>query len=221
MARDLDGTNYISCGQGANVNFATSTMSIHAWVNVDSSSPTKTIVGKAANSFGDLYYLMRVDTLSPAFWFGTGSGADYVGCGAGVAVTAGVWSSLLGVKEATVMRMYADGVVGADVANSRSHSTGGLNTYLGVSNVAADGDQKQAEVAIWDVALTAGEAVALAKGFSPLLIRPQSLKAYFPLYGNVTPEVCAKSGIATAHNATPAKVAHPRIIMPRPAIYLP
>jgi len=42
-----------------------------------------------------------------------------------------------------------------------------------------DGDV--AEAAIWNVALTDEEVAALAKGFSPLLIRPANLKAYWPL----------------------------------------
>lgn len=41
-----------------------------------------------------------------------------------------------------------------------------------------------AEVAIWTVALDAAEVAALGKGFSPLLIRPTSLAAYWPLDRN-------------------------------------
>lgn len=40
------------------------------------------------------------------------------------------------------------------------------------------------EAAIWSVALSAAELVALAKGFSPLLIRRASLVAYWPLGGH-------------------------------------
>jgi len=38
-----------------------------------------------------------------------------------------------------------------------------------------------AEAAVWDVALADEEVASLAKGYSPLLIRPQSLIAYWPL----------------------------------------
>ncbi len=39
-----------------------------------------------------------------------------------------------------------------------------------------------AECAIWNVELTNAEAVILSKGFCPLLVRPQSLVAYWPLF---------------------------------------
>ena len=42
-------------------------------------------------------------------------------------------------------------------------------------------DGEIAEAAIWDAALTDGEVASLAAGYSPLLIRPTSLKAYWPL----------------------------------------
>jgi hypothetical protein len=38
-----------------------------------------------------------------------------------------------------------------------------------------------AEAAIWDVALSDDEIASLAKGLSPLVVRPQSLRAYLPL----------------------------------------
>ena len=40
-----------------------------------------------------------------------------------------------------------------------------------------------AEVAIWDIQLTANQISALAAGFSPLLIRPDKLLGYWPLGG--------------------------------------
>lgn len=46
-----------------------------------------------------------------------------------------------------------------------------------------------AEVAVWNVALSDEEIVSLAKGFSPVLIRPSALVAYWPLFGNDSPEL--------------------------------
>lgn len=45
-----------------------------------------------------------------------------------------------------------------------------------------------AEAAIWSVALDIDEITALAKGVCPLLIRPTALLAYWPLFGNDSPE---------------------------------
>ena len=73
-----------------------------------------------------------------------------------------------------------------------------------------------AEIALWSVALDAGELIALGKYFSPSLVRPQSLIAYYPLIGRASPEpdLTGKTGDATVTNA--AAIAHPRIFMPRP-----
>lgn len=70
------------------------------------------------------------------------------------------------------------------------------------------------EVGLWRVALTAAEVNSLSKGFSPLCVRPQSLLAYLPLFGNdstenslgPTSEMFALTGTAHAR--------HGRIIYP-------
>ena len=49
-------------------------------------------------------------------------------------------------------------------------------------------DGRIAEVGIWNVALTDNEVISLASGNSPLLVRPLSLQAYWPLYGLNSPE---------------------------------
>ena len=71
-----------------------------------------------------------------------------------------------------------------------------------------------AEAAVWNVALDDSEVAALAKGFSPLLIRPQSLVAYWPLFGNDASELDRwKSRFdLTVTGAT--KAAHPRMFYP-------
>lgn len=89
----------------------------------------------------------------------------------------------------------------------------GLIQYNGAPTNYFNGDI--AEGACWNVALTAAEMESMADGVSPLLIRPQSLMAYWPLYGNDSPELDRYKGTTglTLVN-TPAKAAHPRIIRP-------
>ncbi len=59
----------------------------------------------------------------------------------------------------------------------------GANFHIGqrFSSPESRFDGDVAEVASWAVALSAPEIASLAKGFSPLLVRPASLKAYWPL----------------------------------------
>ncbi len=82
-------------------------------------------------------------------------------------------------------------------------------------------DGEIAEAAIWDAALTDGEVASLAAGYSPLLIRPTSLKAYWPL-GGITKNDADKDIVGgydmTAFN-TPTTAEHPSgLIYPSGAI---
>lgn len=45
-----------------------------------------------------------------------------------------------------------------------------------------------ADVALWNVALTDAEILALSKGVSPMRVRRESLVSYIPLYGAESPE---------------------------------
>ncbi len=73
-----------------------------------------------------------------------------------------------------------------------------------------------AEVGIWNAALDTGELAALAKGYSPELIRPASLREYVSMVrDNVT-----LKGLAPTITGT-SVVPHPRIIKPKRAIARP
>ncbi len=67
-----------------------------------------------------------------------------------------------------------------------------------------------AEAAIWNAALTDAEAASLAAGFSPKLIRPQSLVAYWPLVRGLNDPVGGYNLTATGT----VVAAHTRIILP-------
>jgi hypothetical protein len=70
-----------------------------------------------------------------------------------------------------------------------------------------------AEAGIWNVALTDDEALALARGASPMLVRPGALRFYSNLFGNASPEP-NKYGAALTLVNSPTKADHPRIIYP-------
>lgn len=74
-----------------------------------------------------------------------------------------------------------------------------------------------AEVAIWNVALTDAEVSILADGYSPLLIRPESLVGYWPTIGRHSPEIDLVGGndlTLNSGDSGPVAAAHPRIIYP-------
>jgi hypothetical protein len=71
-----------------------------------------------------------------------------------------------------------------------------------------------AEVGAWNVSLTAAEFGVLTLGYSPLLVRPASLIAYWHLIGRTSPEVDRVGGYDLALTNSPGTAAHPRVIMP-------
>lgn len=75
-------------------------------------------------------------------------------------------------------------------------------------------DGRLAEIGIWDAVLSDNEAFALAKGATPLRVRPQNLRCYWPLYGNGSPEP-SYSRNSTSYNLTlngsPTQAPHPPV----------
>ena len=110
-------------------------------------------------------------------------------------------------------RAYLDG--GGKGTNASSATPGSLDrTAIGaterntVDNYVSG---RIAEAAIWNAALDDSEAVSLAKGFSPLLIRPQSLVAYWPLFGNDATEIDRWKNRYDMTVTGATKNVHPRI----------
>ena len=72
-----------------------------------------------------------------------------------------------------------------------------------------------AEVAAYAADLSAGEIAALAKGFSPLMVRPSALVGYWPLGGPYAPTTIDPAGSNTlTANGGASVESHPRIIYP-------
>jgi hypothetical protein len=69
-----------------------------------------------------------------------------------------------------------------------------------------------AEVAIWNVALTDDEVAVLGAGYSPLLVRPQSLVAYWPLASRQSPEIDLIGGYNMTLTNAPPVANHPSVI---------
>ncbi len=97
------------------------------------------------------------------------------------------WNHLGGVFTSTTSRLvYLNGVAGTSNSGSRIPSNTVTKSAIGlrilnnntVSNPATVCNI--AEVAFWNVALTAAEMTILSLGFSPLFVHSQNLIAYYP-----------------------------------------
>lgn len=69
-----------------------------------------------------------------------------------------------------------------------------------------------AECGIWNAALTDAEVAVLAEGYSPLLVRPQSLVSYWPLIGRTSPEIDPVGGSDLTLVNGPTVGAHTRVL---------
>lgn len=137
----------------------------------------------------------------------------------GISTTAGtqsngVWGHAAAVFASSTSRTsYLNGV--AATVDTTNVTPSGINgTHVGrlwAASQFADGDI--AEVAIWNVALSAADMAALALGISPSMIRPDALVFYAPLIGVGSPEpdLVGRRNL-TVTGATAA--AHTRIQVP-------
>lgn len=124
----------------------------------------------------------------------------------------GTWHHVTGVFTSNTSRtVYLDGGgSGTDTTNVTPTNISDVTiaTVLNATLPIKLLDGKVAEAAIWNVALTAAEAAILAKGYSPMLVRPQSLVFYAPLIG----ELIDRKGAVLTNVATSTVFVHPRMI---------
>jgi hypothetical protein len=123
----------------------------------------------------------------------------------------GTWVHAAGVLASTTSRTaYADGVAGT--TNTDSVTLTGINRIGIGARVRKEIDLYHdgliAEVGIWNVALTAAEIAALAKGVTCDKVRPQSLKFYAPLIRNLQD---VRGGVTITNNNGATVANHPRV----------
>lgn len=118
---------------------------------------------------------------------------------------------------------YLDGVAAA--ANTTSIAVSGIDRTTIGARWSTTLDQYMsgmiAEAAVWSGSLTDADMLMLSKGFCPLMVKPATLIAYWPLIGRSDPSVEKHGGFGMTWNNTPQPAAHPRIIYPRRQLMMP
>jgi hypothetical protein len=98
--------------------------------------------------------------------------------------SANAWHALTVTYDGTDLNFYVDGAIGATIAAAVAGSFS-ANILLGAYRPAAADPRytngQMAEFALWNVALAAGEVLALATGMVPVGVRRSGLIAYWPL----------------------------------------
>lgn len=157
--------------------------------------------------------------------FANQGGPNLIACNSKVAGSAaistsgtysdGVWTHAGGVWASTTSRTaYFNGVAGTTNTTSKSPTIDRFR--IGARASSTDGNTGcqagVAECAIWNVALTTAEMEALAEGYSPLFIRPESLINYWPLVRDLTDSV---GGLTLSQTGTNVDVyPHTRVMYP-------
>lgn len=233
MARDFDGSADYLYWDAAHID-NTALLSVSVWLRADAGSSTRCVhlSGPTTNDYGG--FMVSYNGDSGNFWhFLTRVNSSVSTYGEATSrrlrapSSTSTWTNIVGVRadDGTVSAAYKDGSAMSD--------TGGLNwsqgtdierLYVGSrSDGASFFNGQVAELAIWEgYTITAAEAAALAKGYSPLLIAPQSLVHYSPILGRRASEIDYLSGKAATHVSAPPNFAHPRIIYPkRTRVFVP
>jgi len=176
------------------------------------------MVMSIANSGSDVYYwaITVFNTVQQGWIIARDSG------GVGSCLTtntwsAGAWHHLCGIFAASDSRRI---VLNGDWANSGtsvvSRTPSGVNkTAVGVncrSTLQWPMNGSIAEAAIWNVALNQAEVSILAKGYSPLFVRPQNLVEYWNLIN--LPPVSRMSGNSLTAAGAVSKSSHCPILQP-------
>jgi Concanavalin A-like lectin/glucanases superfamily len=123
--------------------------------------------------------------------------------------TPGVLTHVAGTWDGTTLRSYKDGSADATVTPGTNIRTGSATRMIAEGAGLSGVPGVYAEAGFWNVALDPAEIAALAKGYSPALIRPSALVDCWPL---VRENISLKQGPLTIAAAPPV-VPHPRIIM--------
>lgn len=217
MARDFDGStgrlNVTATIPGVS---GTGAFSISSWAQADGVVGIGNIFASGVAGVGYSVQL-RQDAGDWSFFILDTVGnqlAAHVG-----GVSAGTWTHVGGTLESAIgnMILYTSGIARQTTNLPGTRQQNGDTQSIGVDGADANvqfWDGKLAEVALWNVELTAAEMLVLAAGYNPLFVRPASLQAYWPIIGNFSPEIDRRAAFNMTLTVSAPAFAHPRMIYP-------
>jgi hypothetical protein len=211
VAIDCDGTGDFLSVAAAVV--TADPCSLAAWFNPDNITAQLPIIGVHDGTTGNRFFIFSNGTQAgdPVSAASNATAADVAHTS--TSVVAGAWQHACGVFSSSTRAAFLNG--GGKVTNANAVVPSGITT----TEIARSGSGGVmsgliAEAAIWDAALTDAEVAILAKGFSPLLVRPQSLFFYAPIIKNAN-VIDLIGGLTLTVNGNPTEAAHPRVFMPK------
>lgn len=132
--------------------------------------------------------------------------------------SAGVWNQMGFVAASNTSRIaYLNGVAGTTETTNRGPSLWNhlnLGALRSTTTTFRPVDGAFGECGMWNAALTTAEMAILAKGYSPLFVRPNNLVRYWPVIGYGTVEAQRVSAVTAAITGTMARAPHCPVIYP-------
>jgi hypothetical protein len=184
MARDITTSVLAAATDVAHLDLQ-GAMTIHAWVHLDSVA-SGAILAKYVSGAAGGQYLFRANSGRVGLFMLDGADAGHEALSTAGSLRAGIWHSVVGRSKGAIgagaLSAFVDGrFEGTDTLPSSNPNN------ATVVRIGRDGtgtqqlDGRVAHAAIWNTALTQNEIIDLARGVSPLLIRPGNLAGYWPL----------------------------------------
>jgi len=196
MSRDFSSGNRLNVGNPAATNIPGTALTLSTWFRQDAAG-SGTLIGKYQAGTERQYLLYVTGGSQLSMLVGDGGPTNFDEA-IGNTLPNQQWIHGAGVKNGTgsnALKVYVGGKEQNSVTSNLVMTTTSRALLFGeLSSLNLPLNGQMAHTAIWDVPLTPQEIHLLSLGISPLFIRPNSLKGYWPLddYG--------ASGIARDHS---------------------
>lgn len=193
MARLFDGIDDILTNTGATPVSATP-LTMACWFRCTQTTAANGLVAVGVNGSND-YHSLLIN--GAAAGDPVQARTNGVAASSSTGYSVNTWHHACGVyASATDRRAFIDGGSKGTNATSATPTTP-TKIFVGCRPQAANDlffSGRICEVALWSAALEDVEVAVLAKGLSPLRVRPDSLVAYYPVWGLHSPEIQLKGG---------------------------
>jgi len=181
MSRDFAPSNYLSLGAPTSLNVAGQNFSVAFKIQRDGDFYVGSWFG------GGQFQWLLSEASNGGLSFSINGAAAFL-VGSSISTTG--WHTV-GVSyddTGNIASIYIDGAVTDTDTTTTVGNTQGA-TEIGRAAQAVHSDCRFAEFGMWvGSVLSAAEHAAIHKGMNPLLVRPQTLKCYLPIWGTGSPE---------------------------------
>lgn len=223
MSREFDdgGSQYLISGaQSIIVDNTDLPVTMACWFKSDSLTVTQALMNVIDYSSNHYLVLYAAGSVDDKIWAVQYDGVNSGQAKSSTTYSANTWHHACGVfKNQANRSVYIDG--GSKVTNTTNcpnqadmdrFAIGGL-VYNGGGSTVFFVSGAVAEAAIWKAELSDSEVAAIAHGFSPLMVKPESLEVYWPLIRDTDIDIVGGYDL-TDHNGPTVSGHMPKLMYP-------